>query len=105
MAVAFVAAFLLDMNPQLLSQFKDEFGPLNPARNELRQMELAFLLLIVVQWMAQGLIWHYYHYLKHRKAEQFYDNRPQPPRHGSFHISTLKRLQIGGGKMQMQNGK
>ena len=107
-ALTFVAAFLLDLNPKLFTQMKDQLGDQfadDSVQGQLRQLQLALLLLVAVQWMVQGLVWHYYRYLSHRKAEHFYADKRAPmihPRCGSFRISPVKRLQIGG---QIQNGK
>lgn len=105
--LAFSAAFLLDANPQFLEQFRDEFASVRTARNELRLLELGFLLLLVCQWIAQGLVWHYYHYLKYRKAEQFFLDAAATTRGtrvGSFHVSNMRRMQFGNNAKLPQTG-
>uniref|UniRef100_A0A1I8BPV3 DUF4220 domain-containing protein n=1 Tax=Meloidogyne hapla TaxID=6305 RepID=A0A1I8BPV3_MELHA len=112
LAVFFCTVLLLDIRPQLFSdllqqeeynEFSSTFSYKNLTSSELRQLELALLLLLCIHWMGQSLVWHYYCYSKHFKAEEFYHQRlPLPTasscanqnRGPSFPIAPVKRLQV-----------
>uniref|UniRef100_A0A914KID0 Uncharacterized protein n=2 Tax=Meloidogyne incognita TaxID=6306 RepID=A0A914KID0_MELIC len=113
LAIFFCTVLLLDIRPQLFNgfikkeeypQFSSTLSYYNLTNSEIRQLELALLLLLCIHWMGQSLVWHYYCYSKHFKAEEFYHQRlPLPTaascasqnRATSFPIvAPVKRLQV-----------